>query len=252
MTDTLITVDVSSAALISRAREGQAVARENLLRIERERQERARQEKARRERLDREQADRLGRSRLRQRGKREEVAAGYVPASVLCVAVLDETDRDEAYFTEKWASFREKYGRKRPVVVLCVSYPGLGFDLQSSFVQTYPDPFSSGIPFPMPYQELKRYRATRNNQLSGQVEPVEAPTIWQDVLSAELAGKRTILLSVDDSGSMSTEEVQESYDSFVAWATGRGIKLYAADMENLEDYITPFDQPIRDLERIQP
>lgn len=104
MTDTLITVDVSSAALISRAREGQAVARKNLLRVERERQERARQEKARRERLDREQADRLGRSRLRKGGKREEVAAGYVQQYMLAQAFWQviEVDGPTGQLTPPW------------------------------------------------------------------------------------------------------------------------------------------------------
>ena len=127
MTDTLITVDVSSAALISRAREGQAVARENLLRIERERQERARQEKARRERLDREQADRLGRSRLRQRGKREEVAAGYVQQYTLAQAFYSLVSTGQSGPSEVTDKYELWSGNQQQNETLTLTFGNFGY-----------------------------------------------------------------------------------------------------------------------------
>lgn len=254
MTDTLITVDVRSAALVQRAKAGQAAGRQAAI----DREQAIRQEKeVQRERQRRERAgiDRLsGRRRDEKRRQREEPAAGYAPTPVLCIAVLDENDSfTPEEMQVKWDQFRQKYGKKREIIVLCVSYPGYGENLQSDFVRTYPDVYTDGISFPMPYEQIKRYRVTRNNKF-GDTEP-EPPTVWQSVARQSLAGKKTILLSVDNSGSMALADVRESYDSFVAWAAARGIKLYDTIIESTviyEDYVTPFDAEINTLSRIYP
>jgi len=253
MTDTRITVDVSTEALLQRARQQQAQSRQAVIQQEEEKREKARQQR------EAQKAGRggvpgqsrlQGRSRAPQTGsKRREVAAGYVVDQILCIALYPRTSGltitptaegvPYAFFTPEtiagwWKLFNAKHHSSRRIVAYMDTVPfdeddpsqtffDGNFENSRIYMTTQFGIIGPGfvvpsgdlfIDFPAPYARLKRFSNDPKYTPGAETNPGYSDALIEQVLAKELAGVRKIIMTAFRPGE--TEPVEWSENTSVA------------------------------------
>lgn len=165
-----------------------------------------------------------------------EIGEGVSSENVTCIAVIDENQdvgtpvEIQARVNAQWADFRARFPR-RVFHVIQPIYWQIG---DGQWEEAPGEPYVVYMPEADDSRLHGPHRVRRDSGL------VHAREDWYSICGLDrLPNDSSVVLFVDQSGSMTLDTVRASYDLFLARCAARGIQVLPVFNAN-EDYITPF------------
>jgi len=154
-------------------------------------------------------------------GYANRVGTAPTVSTVICIAVIDETDRSADYFQSRWNLFTTTY----PLREFRLLQPGG----PSRGNLRVPNNFYTFIGARGPITVNRDNGASKNR------------SDWFALCGMQNYDQNAkVLLSIDNSGSMNNDTVAASYQLFLEKCLERGIVITQLTMSPREDWITPF------------
>jgi hypothetical protein len=159
-----------------------------------------------------------------------------------CVAVIDEDDSQTMSGNEaQWNSFRSNYPRRRHFVLEASLYP-VDNTCQNNLFQGYEVTSVNGKPSSLRVPD--NYKADLDKPYANWMQTVRTPCVddWYAMIDARYLPRGSkIALFIDNSGSMTTSTVQNSYNLFVQKLIERDIGFFVVESNN-ESWIDVFNR----------